>query len=70
MLPLLSVQVPFYLISADVTRSNAIPNSKLPLGLIAWAVGAPMLLYIILRRGFSAGSESVIQDKNRPALID
>lgn len=58
MLPFAMCLGALFMIWADILARTLMPNSELPLGLITSAVGAPMLLYIILRRGFSAGSKS------------
>ena len=58
MLPFAMCLGALFMIWADTLARTLMPNSELPLGLITSAVGAPMLLYIILRRGFSAGSKS------------
>ena len=58
MLPFTMCLGALFMIWADILARTLMPNSELPLGLITSAVGAPMLLYIILRRGFSAGSKS------------
>jgi iron complex transport system permease protein len=46
-----------FLIWADVLARTLMPNSELPLGLITSAVGAPLLLYMILKRGFATGGK-------------
>lgn len=58
MLPFAMCLGALFMVWADIFARTLMPNSELPLGLITSAVGAPMLLYIILRRGFGTGSRA------------
>lgn len=55
LLPLTALAGALFLIWADMLARTLISNAELPIGIITSAIGAPVFIYIIIRRGYHFG---------------
>lgn len=55
LMPVVALTGALFMIWADVLSRVLIPNVELPIGIITSAIGAPLFIYIIVKRGYNFG---------------
>ena len=57
LLPLAALSGGIFLIWADVVARVLIPNTEIPLGVITSAIGAPIFVYMMVRKSYGFGGK-------------
>ena len=57
LLPLAALSGGIFLVWADVVARILIPNTEIPLGVITSAIGAPIFVYMMVRRSYGFGGK-------------
>ncbi|MEI5989865.1 fecD [Enterococcus termitis] len=55
LLPIVALSGALFMIWADVLSRIMIPNVELPIGIITSVIGAPLFIYIIVKKGYNFG---------------
>ncbi|OTN89279.1 fecD [Enterococcus sp. 7E2_DIV0204] len=55
LLPIVALSGSLFMIWADVLSRIMIPNVELPIGIITSVIGAPLFIYIIVKKGYNFG---------------
>jgi len=55
LLPIVALSGTLFMIWADVLSRIIIPNVELPIGIITSVIGAPLFIYIIVKKGYNFG---------------
>ncbi|WP_375178636.1 FecCD family ABC transporter permease [Enterococcus rotai] len=55
LLPIVALSGALFMIWADVLSRIIIPNVELPIGIITSVIGAPLFIYIIVKKGYNFG---------------
>lgn len=55
LLPIVALSGALFMIWADVLSRTIIPNVELPIGIITSVIGAPLFIYIIVKKGYNFG---------------
>ncbi|SET67131.1 iron ABC transporter permease [Paenibacillus sp. NFR01] len=58
LVPVAALSGAFFLIWTDVIARTIIPNVELPIGIITALIGAPMFMYMLIKKGYAFGGKS------------
>ncbi|MNP78599.1 Hemin transport system permease protein HmuU [compost metagenome] len=47
-----------FLVWADVIARTIVPNVELPIGIITALIGAPLFMYMLVKKGYAFGGKS------------